>query len=196
MNVEYKSISFSPTELKSEGGKLNIKGYAAAFGNIDSYRDIIDYGAFDQTLQNDAHRVKLCYMHDIRQVVGKINALRTDDKGLYIDYDILPTSLGKDLMVLCENKAINEMSIGYYTRKSEDDVVDGVSVRRLKAIELIEVSLVSRAANPQAVISNVSRKFEDVIPSLKDCDDKQLESLVSAIKNEQFSRIFNLLINS
>ena len=50
MGIQYKNIA-SDIEIKKvkEDGVLSIRAYALAFGNIDSYGDIIKPGACDKT---------------------------------------------------------------------------------------------------------------------------------------------------
>ena len=69
-------------EVKASGedGILHIKAYALAFGNIDSWGDIIMPGACDEFLKSeDADRMALCYQHDRRTVIGKITDKGVDD---------------------------------------------------------------------------------------------------------------------
>ena len=62
--LEYKQVATS-CEVKREGDNLFIEGYAAKFGNVDSYNDIIQRGAFALFLASeDAKRERLCYQHE------------------------------------------------------------------------------------------------------------------------------------
>ena len=68
--LEYKQVA-TTFEVKKEGDNLYIEGYAAKFGNVDSYNDIIQQGAFALFLASeDAKRVRLCYQHDFDNVIG------------------------------------------------------------------------------------------------------------------------------
>ena len=52
-------------KAEKEGGILHIKAYALAFGNIDSWGDIIMPGACDDFLKSaDADRMAFCWQHD------------------------------------------------------------------------------------------------------------------------------------
>ena len=78
-------------KAEGEGGILHIKAYALAFGNIDSWGDIIMPGALDDFLKSaDADRMALCYQHERRTVIGKITDKGVDDYGMWIEADILP----------------------------------------------------------------------------------------------------------
>lgn len=194
--IETKSVGFESlsVESKSEGGVLNIKGYASIFGNIDSYGDIIHKGAYESTLSEQGSRVKFCYNHNLEQVCGKINEIKEDNNGLYIDVDILPTSIGKDVAVLMEAKAIDEFSIGYRTIESHKSSVNGKDVRNLTKLELIEVSAVTRAANSAAKVITTQRKSEDIIDELAQMPDDEFIALKSVVDNEKYRRLIKELI--
>ena len=105
-------------ELKAdglgEGVLLHIKAYALAFGNIDSWGDIIEPGACDAFLKSaEADRMALCWQHDMRTVIGKITNKGVDEHGMWIEADILDTTAGRDAAVLLKAGAVKEFSIGY-----------------------------------------------------------------------------------
>lgn len=140
---------------EGEGGILHIKAYALAFGNVDSWGDIIMPGACDEFLAGpNADRMALCWQHDRATVIGKITDKGTDDYGLWIEADILPTSTGTDAAILLKNGAVKEFSIGYRAVKYHWEHKEGYEydIRILEAIEIVEVSPVTTAANPAAIL--------------------------------------------
>ena len=144
-------------EVKGEGdgGILHIKAYALAFGNVDSWGDIIMPGACDEFLAGpNADRMALCWQHDRATVIGKITDKGTDDYGLWIEADILPTTTGNDAAILLKNGAVKEFSIGYRAVKYHWEHKEGYEydIRILEAIEIVEVSPVTTAANPAAIL--------------------------------------------
>lgn len=189
--IEYKQVAFEVSEIKAntETGRLNVKGYASVFGNEDSYGDIVEKGAFTDTLAQEFKRVQFCFNHNLDKVCGVINELREDLKGLFIDVDILPTSIGKDLIILIEGGAIKEFSIGYRTKEFRDEMINERTIRHLTKLKLIEISAVSRAANPEATVISTSRKSEELKTSLADMSHLELSELGTAIKAEQIKRI-------
>ena len=138
-----------------EGGILHIKAYALAFGNIDSWGDIIMPGALDEFLKSeDADRMALCYQHERRTVIGKITDKGVDDYGMWIEADILPTTAGQDAAVLIKSGAIKEFSIGYRADRYHYEKREGYEydIRILDAITVYECSPVTIAANPAAIV--------------------------------------------
>lgn len=74
--MQYKASRF---ELKAAGDNT-IEGYAAYFGNVDSYGDIIEQGAFTKTLKENSARVKVLWQHDTSEPIGKPIAMEQDSK--------------------------------------------------------------------------------------------------------------------
>ena len=196
MNLEYKTCLISE-KAEKEDGSLHIKFYACCFGNIDSWGDIILAGACDAFLvSDDANRMKLCYQHDRTAVIGVITSKTADDHGLLVEADILPTTLGKDVIMLIKSGALNEFSIGYYPDKYHFEKLEGVAddVRVLEAITIREASIVSFAANPEAVL--ISAKNEenkdnkpDMASIISGASDEELESMAAQIEEEKLNRL-------
>lgn len=145
-------------EIKAAGGEgveLHIKAYGLAFGNIDSWGDIILPGACDKFLASDeADRMALCWQHERAIVIGRITDKGVDDYGMWIEADILPTTAGKDAAILIKSGAVKEFSIGYRATKYHYEKREGYDydIRILEEIEVLEVSPVTIAANSKAII--------------------------------------------
>lgn len=161
--IQYKSIASRIEEKTAQDdGILHIKAYACVFGNVDSYGDIIADTACDEFLKSeDATRMKFCNQHDMQEVIGVITDKGVDAVGLWIEADILPTTTGKDMQILMKAGAIDEFSIGYFANEYHYERREGKGeVRILDRITILEVSPVTRAANPKAVL--IDMKNEEV----------------------------------
>ncbi len=142
-------------KAEKEDGILHIKAYALAFGNIDSWGDIIMPGACDEFLASEqADRMALCWQHERQTVIGKITDKGVDDYGMWIEADILPTTAGKDAAILLKTGAVKEFSIGYRADRYHYEKREGYEyeIRILDAITVYEVSPVTIAANASAII--------------------------------------------
>ena len=166
-------LNVSDIEIKAEeSGKLHIKGYACVFGNIDSYGDIIMPTALDEFLKSDeSKRIKFLFNHSFK--------------------DIIDTECGKDVIKLIKAGAINEFSIGYYADAWREGKEDDTYVRYLDAISIAEISIVTRAANPLAVL--IDAKSEQVQTALKSISDEDFEKLHNAVKDEYARRVLALV---
>lgn len=170
-----KKSALGRIEVKAEkeGGILNIKAYVLAFGNVDSWGDVILPGACDDFLKSEtADRMALCWQHDRTTVIGKITDKGADDYGMWIEADILPTTAGKDAAILLKAGAVKEFSIGYrcdkyHYEKREDYEYE---IRVIEALTVYEASPVTIAANPQAKI--ISAKNQGGAPAGEPEPDK------------------------
>ena len=196
MNLEYKTCLITE-KAEKEDGSLHIKFYACCFGNIDSWGDIILPGACDAFLASeDEKRMKLCYQHDRASVIGVITSKTADDHGLLVEADILPTTLGKDVIMLIKSGALNEFSIGFYADKYHFERRDGMddNVRILEAITIREVSIVTFAANPEAVLISAKNEEQkddkpDMASIISGASDEELESMAAQIEEEKLNRL-------
>lgn len=160
--MEYRAFRFDCKALDPETGVF--QGYASTFGNVDLGGDMIEPGAFTQTLKHKKGKVVLLHQHDPAQRVG-IAYLEEDGKGLKVSKGILnldnplAQTLFSDLKFYREHDLPMEMSIGFETVKK--DLIDGV--RHLREVKLWEVSLVTFAMNPKARVQAVKTTEDSVL---------------------------------
>lgn len=182
--------SIEVKEAGNDSDILHIRAYALAFGNVDSWGDIIAEGAVDAFLKSeDFGRMALCYQHDTREVIGVITDAGVDAKGMWIEADVLPTTTGRDVQTLIRNGAIKEFSIGYYADKYHYEKREGFmqEIRILDAITIVEVSPVTRAANDKAVLidaKNEGEKSNPIIEAKMEKEIMELKQSLTAAQNE------------
>jgi len=195
--IEHKSFACPEIKAERKDTNLYIEGYGAYFGNVDSYGDVIKAGAFANFLaSDDVKRIKLCWQHNFDDVIGVIEEMKEDERGLWFRARISNTTLGKDAATLIEDGALNEFSIGYGVKAAEypEDRAAGID-RILTDIYLYEISLVSRAANPKATLEETERKGEDTNNINQNTIDmekelkEQLESLQEEMKKLQEEKV-------
>jgi HK97 family phage prohead protease len=148
MQIEKRSVMAVP-ELRAEGQKRTMAGYAAVFNseaNIGgSFREVIMPGAFAETLKSAD--VRALVDHDSGRVIGRSKAgtlrLKEDDMGLSVEIDLPDTSDGRDIGELVARGDIDGMSFGFRVTHDEwDDTVEP-AIRTIHGIELHEVSAVT-----------------------------------------------------
>ena len=158
MKHEVKTMQFKVDAYNEEEGIFS--GYGAVFENVDSGGDIIEPGAFTKTLAEGWERVKILALHnDCWLPIGRPIELREDTNGLFLSAKISDTTMGRDIKVLLKDGVLNELSIGY------DPIVfdyDGDGIRHLREVKLWEVSVVTWAMNPEAVITGYKSMQETV----------------------------------
>lgn len=137
----------------TDDGKRKIEGYAAVFGNRDSYGDVILKGAFEKTLV-ERPDVKVLWQHDPRLPIGKQVDGFEDEFGLRVQGELSAISRVEDEVVpLLLDGVVSGLSIGY-------DVIDEeynpeLNCWFLKEIDLFEWSPVTFPANELASVTEV-----------------------------------------
>lgn len=156
-DFETKNLS---VEIKAEGEGV-ITAYAAAFGNTDSYGDVIQKGAFVKTITERKDKVKVLYNHDhyTSLPVGKPLSMMEDDYGLLTSTKMSQTQMGQDIYTLAQEGALDSMSIGYTAIKAtypddEENYRAGIW-RVITEAKLFEYSFVPFPANESAVITGI-----------------------------------------
>lgn len=152
---EHKSIDYT-LSLKRIDAAGTFAGYASVFHVIDSQRDEVMPGAFRDTLLQREAPVKLLWQHRLDEPVGVIHSLFEDANGLYLEGQLLlEVAQAREAYTLLKAGAVTGLSIGYTPRRYTRDPDTGV--RKLHAVDLIEVSLVTLPANAQAHITVVKQ---------------------------------------
>lgn len=151
MQQEHKSFKFEVKSFNEDSEYFTFEGYASVFGNVDLGNDVVVKGAFKDSLAKNSS-LPILWQHSMDEPIGKSLVLNEDDKGLYIKATLPREDTFVKGRVIPQMKvgSIREMSIGYFLK---DYDLKG-DVRYLKEIDVFEVSLVTKAMNPQAEISN------------------------------------------
>lgn len=165
--MERRTTDFDIKDFDSDG---TFYGYGAVFGNVDSHKDVIDQGAFDDTLaysKSTNDWPMLLLQHGADPTMGDIpigiwTDMTQDSKGLFCQGKLcLDNSRGRDvhaLMKMQPRPALNGLSVGYIPRLltvHPAGVKSDGRRRTLHKIHLIETSLVTRPSNPLARVSSV-----------------------------------------
>ena len=143
------------------------EGYGAVFGNVDSAYDVIQPGAFRDTLkEKKLTDIKMLWQHDPATPIGVWQEMSEDQTGLYVKGKILTAvQKGAEALALMQAGVLDGLSIGFRTVKSMWE--DGVDYRQLLAIDLWEVSVVTFPANPKAKVDRV-KSLRDMEQLLRD----------------------------
>ena len=185
-----------PLEIREVREDGTFTGYGSVFGNVDAYGDIVEAGAFAKSIEKK--KPALLWQHDPTQPVGVWEEISEDKHGLLMRGRLLIGKVAKatEARELLKAGAISGLSIGYMPVKWEYDKDPRDSdekakrtVRRLKEIDLWEVSLVTFPANDAARVTGVKNlaTIQDVEESLRDAGYSRSEakSLISRIKDLQ-----------
>lgn len=143
------------------------EGYGSVFGVIDSYNEVVDKGAFADSLAKNG-LPKLLLQHSTWMVGGIYLEAREDERGLYVKGQLnLKVNAAREAYELLKQGALTGLSIGFRTLEEEINRETGIT--HLKRVKLYEVSIVTFPANESATISAVKsapgtvRDFEDFL---------------------------------
>ncbi len=159
-----KDILTFPFELKESDDATGVfTGYASTFGGKkDSKGDIVEKGAFAETVKNggrNGNGIAMLWQHDSDKIPGVWKELEEDEKGLRaVGQLAMKTQLGNDAYELIKLGGIKGLSIGFSTK--EHTIDEDKQIRYLKKVDLWEVSLVTFPANTRANIIGI-KSLED-----------------------------------
>jgi HK97 family phage prohead protease len=151
-------------KFASAEGDRTFSGYGAVFGNVDSYGDVIQKGAFKKTLQEHKDAGTMPAMLSQHggwlsagdmMPIGVWTSMSEDDTGLLVEGKLSDTPRGQEAYTLLKDKALTGMSIGYVAREFSYGSKPDDPRRVLKDVDLMEVSLVTFPANPLARVDGV-----------------------------------------
>ena len=151
-NTEKKFAALDLKEVSDEG---EFEGYASKFGDRDQGGDVVQKGAFRNSLkQRKASGVKMLWQHDPSYPIGVWDEIKEDAEGLYVRGRLLTTvGKAKETYELMKAGVIDGLSIGYRTIKALRD--DATGFRQLKELDLWEISLVTFPMLTSATVTSV-----------------------------------------
>lgn len=191
LKTKHRTLDFafelaSAAELKALGdGKPEgfIAGWAST-PSLDSYRDIIVPGSFDEAIKTRGltgpKGIKLLIGHDWSKVAGKITKLETRNKKLWIEAELeLGITYVKDYYLATKASGGMNFSVGFmiqdYSYKKDTDDSTYLEITRG---DLFEVSAVPFPGNDDCTmefIKSVVKEIETPDEVSQKADDVDLE---------------------
>lgn len=155
---ELRTLSFETRDLSFDDKSLKVSGYvnkAGSYSQVMSadgtpFRETILPQAFVEAVATEDPIDFYAEHNDQKLLATTVNhslTLRADDKGLYMEAQILDTNDGRDTYELIKSGVITSMSFGFIVLDDDWDMTgdrfdDGVPLRTVKEIILKEVSAV------------------------------------------------------
>lgn len=180
-----KKLIFKSAEgiIDVDDEKGIIKGFGSKFDNTDSDGDVIVKGAFKKTISEAGHRerIKYLYQHDLSRPIGIFTELNETNKGLeFVAKLAIESDEGRNAYALMKAGVLTENSVGFSTLQEDYDKKAGINY--IKEVKLYEISAVTLAANPMALINEVKRKGSDL----------SVDQLINKYLNEQFDALYEM----
>jgi HK97 family phage prohead protease len=177
-----------------------VSAYWSAFNNKDDGADIVVPGAWAKTIaERGPHskqpRIKFLWQHEEKMLVAKPDELIEDATGLLATYQIPPTTLGQDILILYEYGVISEHSVGYTIERAIWDA--NKAARLLQECVLWEGSAVTWGMNSETPTVSVkalthpgyldglaaqAKKIDDLLHNGRLRNDDLCESLERDLK--------------
>lgn len=132
-----------------------VAGLAWKFGQPDRVGDVIEKGAF----AGAAVPLPMLFGHDMGDPIGTWDAATEKADGLHVAGRMLVADVARarEVHALVKAGAVRGISIGFVTRKAAARPGGG---RTIKALELVEVSLVTVPMHPGARVTSAKSAVE------------------------------------
>ena len=197
LKTKHRTLDFgfalaSEAELKALGDDKP-EGFIAGWAStpsLDSYRDIVVAGAFDEAIKrrglSGPKGIKLLIGHDWSKVAGKITKLETRNKKLWIEAELeLGISYVKDYYLATKASGGMNFSVGFmiqdYSYKKDGEDTTYLEITRG---DLFEISAVPFPGNDDCTmefVKSLTKEIEqpdEVAAKTEDVDfDKPVETL-------------------
>lgn len=149
---ERKFAGLDLAEVQEDG---TFSGYASVFGRVDLGRDVVERGAFaDSIIRRGPAGVRMLFQHDPGQPIGSWQEIREDARGLFVVGKLTTgVARAREVLELMRSRAIDGLSVGFRTIHSTKDARTGI--RHIRKADLWEISVVTFPINPEARIEQV-----------------------------------------
>lgn len=202
---QQRTATITGIEVRATEGKAaTILGHAALFNSKSVYmmgfRETIEPGAFKDSLTGD---IRALWQHDTARVLGRTKSgtlrLWEDDQGLAFELNPPDTQDGRDAVTLIERGDVDQMSFGFNVPPGGDSWAedeDGIPLRKLRAVSLMEISPVTWPAYPDTGVGVMRNAPEWVQRALQPngVDDSSKADGNARARLSRKLRLFNHLV--
>lgn len=190
-HAQFKEIPYEEAVKAPTVGTV-IKGYAST-PTLDRYNDIVEPEAFRKSIaQNYRKNPIVLFQHKNDRPIGKATYMSIDENGLYIEAIIVDDEVEPKIKA----GILQTFSIGYIPKQTEyrdsdgnvldpskerdlDKILFDAGVKRIiKEVDLVENSVVSVPANPDAVFTlekSVKSFFDSEVKDLYNLNSKNMD---------------------
>lgn len=175
--VKYLNFDFKVLSVKDASQECIVEGYANT-KDKDRVGDVVLPSAFEASLPTYLKNPVLLENHNWDRIAGVTKTAEVTDNGLFIRARISDTRM--DLKTQIREGCLSTFSIGY--NELDADFDEASKTKIIKNLELLEISIVSVPANPQARFQEVSgnQNIEAPKDGVKPASDTPTEAPKSA----------------
>jgi HK97 family phage prohead protease len=180
--MKTKDFRLEVKELTDAG---TFEGYASVFGVRDFFNEVVEPGAFVESLvrhKREGSKPLMLWQHNPDEPLGVWEDLAEDAKGLWGRGRLLTgVRRADEALIMLKGGAIQGLSIGY--REIDTEPAENGSARRLLKLDLLEVSIVSFPANRRARVEAVkSERMEAFASRLRDGDPPPIKEFEDILR--------------
>lgn len=184
--METRHVTVDDWEFREAGDGMSFTGYAAVFDSPSEPLPFTEYiapGAFARSL-GARNNVRMLLNHNpekpLASTRSKTLTLSEDSTGLLAQAVLPGTTVGNDLAILMRSGIIDSMSFGFTVPRGGDSWSEDGSQRRLNAVRLHEVSVVTFPAYPQ---TSASVRAVDMLADKTGEDASALNAALSRLES-------------
>lgn len=171
------------------GGKEGngwIEGYASAFGNVDSYNEVVEPGAYAKSVNERVPGLPLMVSHlahggDANDVIGEVTEAKEDGRGLWVHAELDDSELAQKTREQVIEGTIGKMSVGYEMILWEVDRRESADLVRLKELKLMDVIVTMAPVNEEAVIT-AAKEVADAVRRQQHLEVSQIREMVDKLR--------------
>lgn len=171
------------------GGKEGngwIEGYASTFGNVDSYNEVVDPGAYAKSVNERVPGLPLMVSHlahggDANDVIGEVTEAKEDGRGLWVHAELDDSELAQKTREQVIEGTIGKMSVGYEMILWEVDRRESADLVRLKELKLMDVIVTMAPVNEEAVIT-AAKEVADAVRRQQHLEVSQIREMVDKLR--------------
>ena len=169
--MEHATCGLRELKFAGDGDAMTFSGYGAVFNSEDRTGDVILPGAFKRSLREAKGQLPPMLLEHGGVLglgsasdmvpIGLWTEMAENDVGLRVEGKLADTARGREVYTLLKMEprpAISGLSIGYLAKEFTFGTKPGEARRTLKRVDLFEVSLVTRPAQPAAQVTDVKSR--------------------------------------
>lgn len=194
-------------EMEDDDAPVPFSGLASVFYNVDAAREIVDDGAFNDTLPHFLAKGFITVEHRWDKPIGKPLKAGPSGEGLAVEGEVYPKMYdGESVAEGMRRGVYKEMSIGYYVDDAEEMSYDAClkywasknyapsitdhqraanGVRLLKRLRLEEAAICVRGMNSSARVTGVKSALKRIFGSLFGAEEKASETAPEPVAIEE-----------